>query len=102
MPVRRIVVTCREPGQSTTLILKHAVEIQEKQSSLLHPVNELFFASFQDISVSVSVLTLTFIAYDRYNAICRPLQFSTRKTKAAAVIAAIWTISSMIGKFPYY
>ena len=45
----------------------------------------------------MSVLTLTFIAYDRYNAICRPLQFSTRKTKAAMVIGAIWTISSMIG-----
>ena len=52
---------------------------------------------FQDISVSVSVLTLTFIAYDRYNAICRPLKFSARKTKAAVVIAVIWTISSLIG-----
>ncbi|CAB4066560.1 HCRTR2 [Lepeophtheirus salmonis] len=51
----------------------------------------------QDISVSVSVLTLTFIAYDRYYAICRPLQFSSRKTKAAVVIAAIWTISAIIG-----
>lgn len=57
----------------------------------------MHFVCLQDISVSVSVLTLTFIAYDRYNAICRPLQFSTRKTKAAAVIGAIWTISSMIG-----
>ena len=47
--------------------------------------------------MSVSVLTLTFIAYDRYNAICRPLKFSTRKTKAAVVIAVIWTISSVIG-----
>ncbi len=49
-----------------------------------------FHDSVQDISVSVSVLTLTFIAYDRYYAICRPLQFSSRKTKAAIVIAAIW------------
>ena len=57
----------------------------------------LYFFFFQNLSVSVSVLTLTFIACDRYNAICRPLQFSTRKTKAAVVIGAIWTISSMIG-----
>lgn len=51
----------------------------------------------QNLSVSVSVLTLTFIAYDRYNAICRPLQFSTRRSKAAVVICAIWTISSLVG-----
>lgn len=51
----------------------------------------------QDTSVSVSVLTLTFIAYDRYHAICRPLQFSSKKTKAAGVIAGIWGISCMIG-----
>lgn len=47
--------------------------------------------------MSVSVLTLTFIAYDRYNAICRPLQFKSRKTKAAVVIGAIWTVSGIIG-----
>ena len=52
--------------------------------------NSLFpIYSSQDISVSVSVLTLTFIAYDRYHAICRPLEFSSRKRKAAW-IAAIW------------
>jgi len=51
----------------------------------------------QDISVSVSVFTLTFIAYDRYNAICRPLQFSSRKTNAALVITIIWSVSAIIG-----
>ena len=57
----------------------------------INPVSiiSLTLAFFQDISVSVSVLTLTFIAYDRYHAICRPLEFSSRKRKAAW-IAAIW------------
>ncbi len=58
-------------------------------------INTKMFCLSQDLSVSVSVLTLTFIAYDRYNAICRPLQFSTRPpgTKAAVVIGAIWIVS---------
>ena len=59
------------------------------------PLKILFH--FQDISVSVSVFTLTFIAYDRYNAICRPLQFSSRKTNAALVITIIWSVSAIIG-----
>ena len=46
----------------------------------------------------MSVLTLTFIAYDRYNAICKPLQFNAtaRRTKAAITIGAIWTIAGII------
>ena len=52
--------------------------------------------SLQDVSVSVSVLTLTFIAYDRYHAICKPLQFNARRTKAAKIIGAIWTVAGII------
>lgn len=49
------------------------------------------------MSVSVSVLTLTFIAYDRYHAICKPLQFNAQKTKVARVIGGIWTVAGIIG-----
>ena len=49
------------------------------------------------MSVSVSVLTLTFIAYDRYHAICKPLQFNARKTKVAKIIGGIWTVAGIIG-----
>ena len=60
--------------------------------------NYSFLISYlQDVSVSVSVLTLTFIAYDRYHAICKPLQFNARKTKVAKVIGAIWTVAGTIG-----
>ena len=55
-----------------------------------------YVSNIQDVSVSVSVMTLTFIAYDRYHAICNPLHFSARKTKAAVVIGVIWTISGIL------
>ena len=45
----------------------------------------------------MSVLTLTFIAYDRYHAICKPLQFNARKTKVAKIIGGIWTVAGIIG-----
>ena len=42
------------------------------------------------------MLTLTFIAYDRYYAICKPLQFNARSNKAVKVIGGIWTIAGII------
>ena len=42
-------------------------------------------------------MTLTFIAYDRYHAICKPLQFNARKTKVSKIIGGIWTIAGIIG-----
>ena len=45
----------------------------------------------------MSVLTLTYIAYDRYYAICKPLQFNARKTKVAKIIGGIWTVAGIIG-----
>ena len=40
---------------------------------------------------------MTYIAYDRYYAICKPLQFNARKTKVAKIIGGIWTAAGIIG-----
>ena len=48
------------------------------------------------MSVSVSVLTLTFIAYDRFHAICNPLEFNPRTDKATIVIGTIWSMAGLI------
>jgi hypothetical protein len=47
----------------------------------------------QGVSVSVSVLTLTFISVERYYAICHPLRFQSTLTRTRVVIGIIWTIS---------
>ncbi|XP_032799788.2 orexin receptor type 1 isoform X2 [Daphnia magna] len=51
---------------------------------------------FQTVSVSVSVLTLTFISVDRWYAICHPLKFRSTIGRAKTAIAAIWIISLLI------
>ena len=38
---------------------------------------------FQEVSVSVSVMTMTYIAYDRYNAICNPLKHMNSSSRSA-------------------
>ncbi|XP_041975381.1 orexin receptor type 1-like [Aricia agestis] len=48
---------------------------------------------FQSVSVTVSVLTLTFISVDRWYAICFPLKFKSTITRAKTAIFAIWTVS---------
>ena len=53
--------------------------------------------SWQTVSVSVSVLTLTFISVDRWYAICHPLKFRSTIGRAKTAIAAIWIISLLIG-----
>ncbi|XP_015790997.1 orexin receptor type 1 isoform X2 [Tetranychus urticae] len=54
---------------------------------------------FQFVSVSVSVLTLTFISVDRWYAICRPLKFKSTITKTRVAIIFIW-ISSLAINLP--
>lgn len=58
----------------------------------------LKFVFQQTVSVSVSVLTLTFISVDRWYAICHPLKFRSTIGRAKTAIAAIWIISLLIGK----
>ncbi|XP_060807274.1 orexin/Hypocretin receptor type 1 [Amyelois transitella] len=48
---------------------------------------------FQSVSVSVSVLTLTFISVDRWYAICFPLKFKSTTGRAKTAILVIWAIS---------
>ncbi|XP_055529327.1 orexin receptor type 2-like isoform X2 [Wyeomyia smithii] len=47
---------------------------------------------FQTVSVTVSVLTLTFISIDRWYAICFPLRYKPRPERAWRFIAVIWLI----------
>ncbi|XP_063833692.1 orexin/Hypocretin receptor type 1-like [Ostrinia nubilalis] len=48
---------------------------------------------FQSVSVTVSVLTLTFISVDRWYAICFPLKFKSTTGRAKTAILIIWTIA---------
>ncbi|XP_021705705.1 orexin receptor type 2 isoform X2 [Aedes aegypti] len=47
---------------------------------------------FQTVSVTVSVLTLTYISIDRWYAICFPLRYKPRPERAWRFIAVIWLI----------
>lgn len=51
---------------------------------------------FQTISVSVSVLTLSCIAQDRWYAICHPLMFKSTAKRARKSIVVIWVVSCVI------
>ncbi|CAH1640584.1 unnamed protein product [Spodoptera littoralis] len=48
---------------------------------------------FQSVSVTVSVLTLTFISVDRWYAICFPLKFKSTTGRAKTAILIIWLLS---------
>ncbi|XP_077864375.1 orexin receptor type 2-like [Saccoglossus kowalevskii] len=48
------------------------------------------------VSMSVSVLTLSAIAVDRYFAICQPLMFKTTARRALTTILIIWVVSFII------
>lgn len=47
----------------------------------------------QTVSVSISILTLTFISIDRWYAICFPLRFKSTTARAKTAIIIIWMIS---------
>lgn len=48
---------------------------------------------FQTVSVTVSVLTLTFISVDRWYAICYPLKFKSTTSRAKKAIGLIWALA---------
>ncbi|XP_026728012.1 orexin receptor type 1-like [Trichoplusia ni] len=48
---------------------------------------------FQSVSVTVSVLTLTFISVDRWYAICFPLKFKSTTNRAKTAMLIIWAVS---------
>ncbi|XP_020637444.3 orexin receptor type 2 isoform X2 [Pogona vitticeps] len=50
----------------------------------------------QTVSVSVSVLTLSCIALDRWYAICHPLMFKSTAKRARNSIVVIWMVSCVI------
>nr|6TOD_A Chain A, Orexin receptor type 1 [Homo sapiens]6TOD_B Chain B, Orexin receptor type 1 [Homo sapiens] len=50
----------------------------------------------QTVSVSVAVLTLSFIALDRWYAICHPLLFKSTARRALGSILGIWAVSLAI------
>lgn len=52
-----------------------------------------FFINLQTVSVSVSILTLTFISIDRWYAICFPLRYKPQPGRAIIWIAIIWTVA---------
>ncbi|KAJ1520969.1 hypothetical protein ONE63_004043 [Megalurothrips usitatus] len=54
---------------------------------------EAFVTLFQVVSVTVSVLTLTFISIDRYYAICYPLKFKSTTSRAKKAIVLIWVLA---------
>lgn len=56
----------------------------------------LNFICPQTISVSVSVLTLSCIAQDRWYAICHPLKFKSTAKRARKSIVLIWVVSCVI------
>ncbi|XP_055918850.1 orexin receptor type 2-like isoform X2 [Eupeodes corollae] len=53
----------------------------------------LVFITGLTVSVTVSVLTLTFISLDRWYAICFPLRYRTKISRAIASVSFIWIIA---------
>lgn len=51
----------------------------------------------QTVSVTVSVLTLTFISVDRWYAICYPLKFKSTTSRAKKAIGLIWALAFIFG-----
>ena len=55
-----------------------------------------FCSACQNMSVSVSVLTLMAISIERYQAIVHPLKFSGTKQRARILILSVWILSILL------
>lgn len=64
------------------------IERRKKSSVLLF--------SLQNMSISVSVLTLMAISIERYQAIVHPLKFSGTKQRARILILSVWILSLLL------
>ena len=65
----------------------------KRQTTTTHPSFAL-----QTVSVTVSVLTLTFISLDRWYAICFPLRYVSTNKRAVCSIAFIWIVALLSGE----
>lgn len=50
----------------------------------------------QAVSVTVSVLTLTVVAVERYYAICHPLKFMSTMTRTRVIICVTWLLAMAV------
>lgn len=96
-------------GHTSSLTSTQSYAIMQTSYSVLHiilqfhdvlsPNFSLHFASClpQTVSMSVSVLTLTTVAWDRYYAICKPLSvLSYKKERVIIKLIIIWSLSIII------
>ncbi|XP_069481348.1 orexin/Hypocretin receptor type 1 [Ambystoma mexicanum] len=77
----------------TAICLPASLIVDITESWLLGPTMCKVIPYLQTVSVSVSVMTLSFIALDRWYAICHPLMFKSTAKRARTNIVIIWTTS---------
>nr|XP_035954486.1 orexin receptor type 1 isoform X1 [Halichoerus grypus] len=77
----------------TTICLPASLLVDITESWLFGPALCKVIPYLQAVSVSVAVLTLSFIALDRWYAICRPLSFKSTARRARGSVLGIWAVS---------
>ncbi|ELW48641.1 Orexin receptor type 1 [Tupaia chinensis] len=80
----------------TAICLPASLLVDITESWLFGPALCKVIPYLQAVSVSVAVLTLSFIALDRWYAICHPLLFRSMARRARGSILGIWAVSLAI------